>query len=131
MQGDFSSEKPIFIQIAERVEDAILAGAFEEEGQIPSITEFAVLYTINPATALKGVNLLVEEGILYKKRGVGMFVKEGAKEMLRVKRREGFANSYVAGLVAEARRLQIGPTEIHAMIDRQFGEAKTAEGEAQ
>lgn len=60
---------PIFQQIAEGVEDAILSGAFLEESQVPSTTEISVTYKINPATALKGMNLLVAEGILYKKRG--------------------------------------------------------------
>ena len=76
MELDFNSEKPIFQQIAEGLEDGILSGAFPEEGQIPSITEFSVLYKINPATALKGINLLVEEGVVYKKRGVeGRFLR--------------------------------------------------------
>ena len=79
MELDFNGEKPIFQQIAEGLEDGILLGAFPEEGQIPSITEFSVLYKINPATALKGINLLVEEGVVYKKRGVGMFVAQGAR----------------------------------------------------
>ena len=77
MQINFDSDKPIFIQIAEGIEDAILTGAFEEESQIPSITEFSVTYKINPATALKGINILVDSGIIYKKRGVGMFVEKG------------------------------------------------------
>lgn len=93
MELDFNGEKPIFQQIAEGLEDGILSGAFPEEGQIPSITEFSVLYKINPATALKGINLLVEEGVVYKKRGVGMFVAQGAAERLRVKRKEGFTTA--------------------------------------
>ena len=92
MELDFNSEKPIFQQIAEGLEDSILSGAFPEESQIPSITEFSVLYKINPATALKGINLLVDAGVVYKKRGVGMFVAQGAVEALRAKRREGFCN---------------------------------------
>ena len=87
MELDFNSDRPIFQQIAEGLEDGILSGAFPEESQIPSITEFSVLYKINPATALKGINLLVEEGVVYKKRGVGMFVQTGAVETLRAKRK--------------------------------------------
>lgn len=70
MQINMNSEKPIFLQIAEGIEDGILTGAFPEEGQIPSITEFSVNYKINPATALKGINLLVDENIIFKKRGL-------------------------------------------------------------
>lgn len=122
MELDFNGEKPIFQQIAEGLEDGILSGAFPEEGQIPSITEFSVLYKINPATALKGINLLVEEGVVYKKRGVGMFVAQGAAERLRVKREEGFYDRFVASLVAEAKRLGIGKEELEALIARGFAQ---------
>ena len=122
MELDFNGEKPIFQQIAEGLEDGILSGAFPEEGQIPSITEFSVLYKINPATALKGINLLVEEGVVYKKRGVGMFVAQGAAERLRVKRKEDFYDRFVASLVAEAKRLGIGKEELEALIARGFAQ---------
>ena len=122
MELDFNGEKPIFQQIAEGLEDGILSGAFPEEGQIPSITEFSVLYKINPATALKGINLLVEEGVVYKKRGVGMFVAQGAAERLRVKRKEGLSERFVASLVAEAKRLGIGKEELEALIARGFAQ---------
>ncbi len=124
MNLDFHSEKPIFQQIAEGIEDAILTGAFPEEEQIPSITEFSTMYTINPATALKGVNMLVEEGVVYKKRGVGMFVSTGALEMLREKRRQSFYRRYVKDLAREAKRLEIGPDELDAMLKRAFAEEK-------
>ena len=122
MELDFNSDRPIFQQIAEGLEDGILSGAFPEESQIPSITEFSVLYKINPATALKGINLLVEEGVVYKKRGVGMFVAQGAAERLRVKREEGFYERFVASLVGEAKRLGIGKEELEALIARGFAQ---------
>ena len=78
----FDESRPIFLQLAEMLEDRIISGAFPEEGQIPSITEYSAALKINPATALKGINLLVEEGLIYKKRGVGMFVSTGAREKL-------------------------------------------------
>ena len=78
-----TEDRPIFQQIAEQLEEAILSGAYPEESQVPSITEYSVQYRINPATALKGINLLVDAGLLYKKRGVGMFVASGAREKLR------------------------------------------------
>ena len=83
-------EKPIFLQLAEQLEDGILSGAYPEGSQVPSITEYAATYKINPATALKGINLLVNAGLLYKKRGIGMFVAEGARENLRRQRFERF-----------------------------------------
>ena len=122
MELDFTSERPIFQQIAEWIEDGILSGAFPEEGQIPSITEFSVLCKINPATALKGINLLVDEGVVYKKRGVGMFVAKGANQALRDKRRESFYNHYVAAMVQEAKRLGIGLEELQALVGRGFGQ---------
>ena len=113
-------DKPIFIQIAEGIEDGILAGAFPEESQIPSITEFSVNYKINPATALKGINLLVDENIIYKKRGVGMFVAEGAVQKLRKKRQDQFYTNYISSLIDEARRLGISSEDVIAMIERGF-----------
>ena len=113
-------DKPIFIQIAEGIEDGILTGAFPEESQIPSITEFSVNYKINPATALKGINLLVDENIIYKKRGVGMFVPEGAVQKLRKKRQDQFYTNYISSLIDEARRLGISSEDVIAMIERGF-----------
>ena len=117
MKLDLDQEKPIFIQIAEGIEDGILTGAFPEESQIPSITEFSVNYKINPATALKGINLLVDEEIVFKKRGVGMFVAKGAVSKLQKKRQNQFYDNYVSRLVEEAKRLGITSDEIIA-IDR-------------
>ena len=113
-------DKPIFIQIAEGIEDGILTGAFPEESQIPSITDFSVNYKINPATALKGINLLVDENIIYKKRGVGMFVAEGAVQKLRKKRQDQFYTNYISSLIDEARRLGISSEDVIAMIERGF-----------
>ena len=113
-------DKPIFIQIAEGIEVGILTGAFPEESQIPSITEFSVNYKINPATALKGINLLVDENIIYKKRGVGMFVAEGAVQKLRKKRQDQFYTNYISSLIDEARRLGISSEDVIAMIERGF-----------
>ena len=120
MKLDLDQEKPIFIQIAEGIEDGILTGAFPEESQIPSITEFSVNYKINPATALKGINLLVDEAIIFKKRGVGMFVAKGAVSKLQKKRQNQFYDNYVSRLVEEAKRLGITSDEIIAMIERGF-----------
>lgn len=114
---NFNDERPIFIQIAEGIEDAILSGAFKEESQIPSITELSVNYRINPATALKGINLLVDEGIIYKKRGVGMFVTQGAVKLLKGKRKEQFFDNYVKNLIEEAIRLDISKEEVIKLLE--------------
>jgi len=114
--------KPIFQQIAEQIENDIIAGALAEESQVPSTNEFATFHRINPATAGKGVALLVDEGILYKKRGIGMFVATGAREQVLAKRRESFRADFVVPLIAEAKKLGITPTELNHLI--------TNEGEA-
>jgi DNA-binding transcriptional regulator YhcF (GntR family) len=120
MQPTFDSQKPIFICIAEWIEDAILAGVFDEEGQVPSTTEISLQYNINPATSLKGVNMLVESGTLYKKRGLGMFVATGARTKLLERRREKFFEEYLKPLILEAVRLQINATELKNMIERGY-----------
>lgn len=108
--------RPIYQQIAEKIENDILDLKLPEESQVPSTNQFAAIYRINPATAAKGVNILVDDGILYKKRGIGMFVAEGAREKLAEKRKEQFFGQYVVGLLAEARKLGITVDQIHEMI---------------
>jgi len=117
--------RPIFQQIAERVENDILSGALSEEGQVPSTNEFAMFYRINPATAGKGVNLLVEQGILYKRRGIGMFVAAGARERITARRRELFVLEYIAPMLAEAASLGIAPDQITQLIENQLIERET------
>ncbi len=120
MKIDFDDERPIFLQIAENIEDAILSGAFPEETQIPSTTEISVTYKINPATALKGMNMLVDTGIIYKKRGVGMFVSEGAANRLMEKRKDQFYEAYVLKMLDEAKRLNVTKNDMIQMIERGF-----------
>lgn len=108
--------KPIFLQIAELVENDIVEGRLAEEAQVPSTNEFAAFHRINPATAAKGVNMLVDAGILYKRRGIGMFVATGAREILLAQRREDFFNQYVAPMAKEARKLGIDARQLGEMI---------------
>jgi len=118
MQPTFSPQKPIFQSIAEWLEDTILSDIYKEGEQVPSITEISVQYNINPATALKGVNILVDSGLLYKKRGMGMFVSEGAQKKLLQRRQEQFFNDYVLPMKHEANRLQISKEDLQEMIER-------------
>jgi DNA-binding transcriptional regulator YhcF (GntR family) len=111
--------RPIFVQIAEQIENDIIAGLMAEETQVPSTNELAAFYRINPATALKGVTLLVDEGILYKKRGIGMFVAEGARPRLVAERRDRFEAEYVRPLIAEAAKLGITSTQLAEMIRKE------------
>ena len=121
MRIDFDSETPIYIQIAEEIEDAVLSGAFPEESQVPSTTEISTTYRINPATVLKGMALLTDEGVLYKQRGLGMFVCTGAAEQIREKRRRLFYEKYIVSLLEEAGKLGIGKKELIRLIE---GETK-------
>ena len=116
MQELLNQEKSIYLQIKEMIEQDILRDILLEEERVPSTNELAKLYAINPATAAKGVNLLVDEGILYKKRGIGMFVATGAKEAIRKKRREHFFENYVKDMLTEAANLGISKEELIEMI---------------
>ena len=111
-----SQNKSIYVQVSEMIETDILRGILLEEERVPSTNELAKLYTINPATAAKGITLLVDEGILYKKRGIGMFVAEGAKEHIIEKRRDAFYENYVKGLLEEAKSLGISSEQLVEMI---------------
>jgi GntR family transcriptional regulator len=108
--------RPIFVQIAEQIENDIIDGTLPEEAQVPSTNEFAAFHRINPATAGKGVNRLVESGVLYKKRGIGMFVSSGARERLLAARREVFRERHLRPLIGEAEKLGISLDQLEAMI---------------
>ncbi len=108
--------RALFLQIAEQIEDSIVDGSLPEETQAPSTNELAAFYRINPATAAKGVNMLVESGTLYKRRGIGMFVAAGAREALLARRRATFAESYLRPMLAEAARLGLAIEDVTALI---------------
>src|SRR6476469_9552897 len=108
--------RPIFLQIAEQIENSIVDGSIEEESQVPSTNELAAFHRINPATAAKGINELVDDGILYKKRGIGMFVATGARAKLLQRRRHQFAQRYLRPLILEARKLGLDSAELKDMI---------------
>ena len=104
------------MQIADWIESEILNGHFESDEKVYSQYQLADMYTINPATAAKGLNLLVDENILYKKRGLGMFVTNGAKEIIMNKRKSQTLKRLVQELVLEANRLQVTESELIKMI---------------
>ncbi|KJR06269.1 GntR family transcriptional regulator [Gordonia sp. PS3] len=108
--------RAIFQQVADHVADSIIDGTLPEETRAPSTNELAAFYRINPATAAKGINLLVDQGVLYKKRGVGMFVAAGARAALSVRRREAFADRFVTPLLVESRRLNLTADDVVALI---------------
>jgi len=107
---------PLFVQIAGQLADDIVDGQLAEGTRVPSTNELAAFYRINPATAAKGINMLVEDGVLEKRRGIGMFVAAGAREQLVAVRRKLFAEQYVDPMVAEANRLGIDSDTLVSLV---------------
>lgn len=114
--ASFDDSQPIFQQIAQMIEDDILNGTYQEGDQIISMAQFASTFQVNPATAVKGVALLVNDGILYKKRGLGMFVTTEAKQIILDKRRDRFYNDLVLKLLDEAEKLDLTTEDVISMI---------------
>ncbi|HLR95347.1 MAG TPA: GntR family transcriptional regulator [Jiangellaceae bacterium] len=117
----FDDASPIYLQIAHQLEDEILSGALAPDAQVMSTNQYAAFYRINPATAAKGLQQLVDDGILYKRRGLGMFVSPDAHEVLLARRREKFFDDVVAPMIAEARRIGIPIADIAAQLEREEG----------
>lgn len=116
MNEILTREKSIYLQISEMIENDILRDIILEEEKVPSTNELARLYAINPATAAKGINILVDSGVLYKKRGIGMFVAAGAKQEIKKRRQAEFADKYIKTLLLEAESIGITKDELIAMI---------------
>lgn len=113
----FDDRSPIYLQIADKIKEDILSGALGEDEQVMSTNQYASFYRINPATAAKGFQHLVEEGVLYKRRGIGMFVSPDAREKLRAERRERFFEQVVDAMITEARVIGISLDEIVRRIE--------------
>lgn len=116
MNEILTQEKSIYLQISEMLENDILRDIVLEEEKVPSTNELARLYAINPATAAKGINILVDSGVLYKKRGIGMFVARGAKENIKKRRQAEFTDKYIKTLLTEAESIGITKEELIRMI---------------
>ena len=124
MRGTLNDQSLIYLQIARMLEDDILRGVYREEEQVPSTNELARGYNINPATAAKGINLLVADGILYKRRGIGMFVSKGAGDTVKEKRKATFYDGFVKPLVKEGASLALTVEELVDMITKAMEEEK-------
>src|SRR5579875_1786153 len=107
---------PLFVQVADRLAGQIADGGLAEGARVPSTNELAAFYRINPATAAKGINVLAAEGLLDKRRGIGMFVAAVARATLLARRRAEFTGRYVVPLLTEATRLGIDADELIALI---------------
>ena len=121
MRGALGDQTLIYLQIAQLLEDDILRGVYREEEQVPSTNELSRCYNINPATAAKGINLLVEEGV---RRGIGMFVSPGGVEKVREKRKAAFCQGYIQPMIDEGRSLGLTGEELLAMVRKAIGEGE-------
>ncbi|MFF2481353.1 GntR family transcriptional regulator [Paenibacillus sp. NPDC058071] len=122
MNVTFDDKQPIFQQVAEIIEDDILNGTFRVDEQILSMAQLSQMLQINPATVVKGIGLLVNEGILYKKRGLGMFVAADAKLIIQNKRKDRFYKELLSNLLIEADKLGLTTEDIFHMIKQLRGE---------
>lgn len=119
----FDDTRPIFLQLAERIADDILRGTYPEGTQVPSTNELSAFMRINPATAGKALNLLADRGILMKRRGIGMFVTEGAKDRIAAERKQSFVRDFIHPLLAEAAALGLDRAELTRLIETEKRES--------
>lgn len=108
---------PIYVQISEWLEREILRGSFGADEKVPSQYQLAEMFNINPATAAKGLNMLADENILYKKRGLGMFVSPDGRDLIRKKRKNINLKNLILELIVEAKSLGISRGELIRMIE--------------
>lgn len=118
MQFAFDGSAPLYQQLAAQIEEMIFTGGFDEEAQIPSTTQLSQQLHINPATVLKGMNMLIDEGLLEKRRGLGMFVRPGARQKIMERRKDNFYNDYIKKLLVEAGKLGITKEHLIELIER-------------
>ncbi len=120
MKPTLNEDTPIFLQIADMIKDDLVEGLLSEGEQIPSTTELSSFYNINRATAQKGIALLMDEGIVAKKRGIGVFIAEDARDKLVNTRMQDFSNSYIQNMVKEAKRLNISKEELIRRVEQDY-----------
>ena len=113
------SGKPIYQQIADELRDLIGAGTLAPGDRVPSTNELSAYYSVNPTTSAKALTKLSNEGLLEKRRGLGMFVLESARKQVLRTRREAFARDFVQPFVHEANQLGITTEELTAMIEKE------------
>ncbi|GAA1667579.1 GntR family transcriptional regulator [Kribbella yunnanensis] len=118
----FDERSPIYLQIAEQIKNDIVTGTLAEDEQVMSTNQYAAFYRINPATAAKGFAQLVDEGVLYKKRGIGMFVSPNARDLLRSDRKEVFFTDVVEPVIREAQALGVSLRDVIHYI-RKYGDS--------
>ena len=121
LSGQLNDRKPIFEQIKDWISDQIISGTLKEDDRVPSTNEIVQFYKVNHLTVAKGVNQLVDQGVIYKKRGVGMFVAPDAKKKLMGERKQNFKEEYLKPMMDEARKLGLTDQEISQLITEMKG----------
>lgn len=116
-----NDSQPVFIQIMETIESDIITGVYKTDDLIISTTQISKVYAVNPTTAVKAISKLTDAGILYKKRGIGMCVAEGARERITMRRRDVFLNQTIDALLDEAKTLGISLDELVSVIKNRKG----------
>lgn len=120
MRFDYEDSTPLYLQVANQIEESILTEAFKENEQIPSTTEISKTFNMNPATVLKGMNLLVDKQLIEKKRGRGMFVPAGAREKVQAERKINFFQEKIQPVIREAQQLNVSKSELLLLIERGY-----------
>lgn len=116
-----NDSQPIFQQIIETIESDIITGVYQTDDLIISTTQISKIYSVNPTTAVKAISKMTDAGILYKKRGIGMCVAEGAREKITARRRDVFLNQSIDTLMSEAKTLGISMNELIGVIKNKEG----------
>ena len=117
-----NDSQPVFMQIMEIIENDIVTGAYRTDDLIISTTQISKVYSVNPATAVKAISKLTDAGVLYKKRGIGMCVAEGARERITIRRKEVFITQSIDALLTEAKTLGITLDKLVSIIKRRSGQ---------
>ena len=117
---NFDPNVPLFLQVKEDIENMILSGAVQEDEKLPSVRVMARDYELNPNTVNSAIGELLNADIIYKKRGIGMFVKQGVKKKLLEQRLESFETEEVENLVQQARMLEISEAKLVGLISSRY-----------
>ena len=125
--ADINENLPIYIRMVEGIEDAILSGLLQEDQQLPSTTYLSKEYKINIATVNKAIHVLVRDGLVYKRRGIGMFVSKGAIKQLIKERRKAFKERYIKSALLEAKRINLSVEELQKIVQETFEETNQAQ----
>ena len=122
----FTNDKPIYIQMADRLCEEILSGVYKDDDRIPSVREYAVLLEVNTNTAVKAYEQLAREEIIYNKRGLGYFVTPGAKQQILKARKQEFMKERLPELFRQMQLLGITLEDVKNTYDATFGELATS-----